>query len=46
MAQTHPASTTTPLYLTGDKAGLREFLDKFDVSPTPITVPIGYVLPD
>ncbi|KAJ5892276.1 4-nitrophenylphosphatase [Penicillium subrubescens] len=31
MAQTHPASTTTPLYLTGNKAGLREFLDKFDV---------------
>ncbi|KAF3386923.1 4-nitrophenylphosphatase [Penicillium rolfsii] len=31
MAQTHPASTHNPLYLTGDKAGLREFLDKFDV---------------
>ncbi|GLI74492.1 p-nitrophenyl phosphatase [Penicillium ochrochloron] len=31
MAQIHPASTTTPLYLTEDKAGLREFLDKFDV---------------
>lgn len=31
MAQPHPASTTTPLYLTGNKAGLQEFLDKFDV---------------
>ncbi|KAJ5167645.1 4-nitrophenylphosphatase [Penicillium canariense] len=31
MAQSHPASTNTPSYLTGDPAGLREFLDKFDV---------------
>ncbi|CEJ56726.1 Putative p-Nitrophenyl phosphatase [Penicillium brasilianum] len=31
MAQPHPASTTTPLYLTGNKTGLQEFLDKFDV---------------
>ncbi|KAF7719049.1 p-nitrophenylphosphatase [Penicillium ucsense] len=31
MTEAHPASTTTPRYLTGDKAGLREFLDKFDV---------------
>ncbi|KAJ5440182.1 4-nitrophenylphosphatase [Penicillium daleae] len=31
MAQPHPASTNTPRYLTGDQAGLREFLDKFDV---------------
>ncbi|KAJ5493458.1 4-nitrophenylphosphatase [Penicillium diatomitis] len=36
MTEAHPASTTTPRYLTGDKAGLREFLDKFDVgSPSP-----------
>ncbi|CAL5866166.1 uncharacterized protein PFLUO_LOCUS373 [Penicillium psychrofluorescens] len=27
----YPASTTTPLYLTGNQAGLKEFLDKFDV---------------
>lgn len=27
----YPAITTTPRYLTGDKAGLKEFLDKFDV---------------
>ena len=27
----NPAITTTPRYLTGDKAGLKEFLDKFDV---------------
>jgi hypothetical protein len=33
MAQPHPASTTSPLYLTGNKAGLQEFLDKFDVGP-------------
>ncbi|KAJ5390935.1 4-nitrophenylphosphatase [Penicillium cataractarum] len=31
MTQEHPASTNTPLYLTGNQAGLREFLDKFDV---------------
>ena len=27
----YPAITATPRYLTGDKAGLKEFLDKFDV---------------
>ncbi|RAL12290.1 4-nitrophenylphosphatase [Aspergillus homomorphus CBS 101889] len=27
----YPASTHTPRYLTGDAAGIREFLDKFDV---------------
>lgn len=27
----YPAMTTKPRYLTGDKAGLKEFLDKFDV---------------
>jgi hypothetical protein len=26
-------SAHTPRYLTGDKAGLNEFLGKFDVSP-------------
>lgn len=31
MTQSYPASTTRPRYLTGDQAGLREFLDKFDV---------------
>jgi hypothetical protein len=40
MTQTHPASTNTPLYLTGNQAGLREFLDKFDVSLIPIVVTI------
>ncbi|PWY92745.1 2-phosphoglycolate phosphatase [Aspergillus heteromorphus CBS 117.55] len=29
--QEHPASTHTPRYLTGDGAGIREFIDKFDV---------------
>jgi 4-nitrophenyl phosphatase len=24
---------TVPRYLTGDPAGIKEFLDKFDVSP-------------
>lgn len=33
MAQLHPASTPAPLYLTGNKAGLQEFLKKYDVSP-------------
>lgn len=32
MAESNPASDV-PRYLTGDKAGLREFLNKFDVSP-------------
>lgn len=27
----YPALTSKPRYLTGDKAGLKEFLDKFDV---------------
>ncbi|OJJ99392.1 hypothetical protein ASPACDRAFT_52771 [Aspergillus aculeatus ATCC 16872] len=27
----YPASTHTPRYLTGDAAGIREFIDKFDV---------------
>ncbi|OQD76958.1 hypothetical protein PENDEC_c003G06887 [Penicillium decumbens] len=31
MAQSAHASTPAPLYLTGNKAGLREFLSKFDV---------------
>lgn len=31
MASDYPASTSNPRYLTGDKAGLKEFLDKFDV---------------
>lgn len=32
MAQLHPASTPAPLYLTGNKTGLQEFLRKYDVS--------------
>lgn len=31
-APEYPASTHTPRYLTGDGAGIREFIDKFDVS--------------
>lgn len=27
----YPAMTTKPRYLTGDKPGQQEFLDKFDV---------------
>lgn len=32
MTEAPAMSSVTPRYLTGDKAGLREFLDKFDVS--------------
>ncbi|KAJ6112102.1 4-nitrophenylphosphatase [Penicillium sp. IBT 18751x] len=31
MAHPNPASTSAPLYLTGNKEGLRDFLSKFDV---------------
>lgn len=31
MTNNHPAMTCEPRYLTGDKAGLKEFLEKFDV---------------
>lgn len=31
----YPAMTTKPRYLTGDRAGLKEFLDKFDVRHGP-----------
>ncbi|KAJ5668433.1 uncharacterized protein N7477_007003 [Penicillium maclennaniae] len=31
MAHPNPASTPAPLYLTGNKDGLRDFLNKFDV---------------
>lgn len=31
----YPAMTTKPRYLTGDRVGLKEFLDKFDVRHDP-----------
>lgn len=35
MAQPNPASTAAPLYLTGNKAGLQQFLNNYDVCTLP-----------